>query len=512
VGAGLFTRGRMVPLALGLLALLLALLILHDVFFPPSASQTAVSTTAVATGTVRSAVTGTGTVVPAQQQNVGFGEAGTLAEVDVKVGDHVTKGQTLARLDTTILQQALQTAQNGETQAQATLNTTANGNGVVQAQHGLSSAQQSLSDTQAQVNLTNQQDQATLSSDKSQLDQDTNALNAFLATHPGACATTPLPTQCAAVNADNTKISADNNKIAVDQLAGQRSINQANNAVTTAQDSLNSQTISRPNTIASQQAALSNAQLQVQTAQRNLDMATLTAPFDGVVQSLSGVPGESASAGGGATAQSPGSIAPQPSSSGATSAAASGSGTGSAFMVLSSASGLQVIAPFAETDASRLAPNQTATITFDAVSNLTVTAHVLAVANNATVISNVTNYYATLVVDQLDPRLKSGMTANATVVVQNAAGVLTLPNSVITRIGNAAFVTLLSRDGKTQTRQAIQTGTVGDTTTEITGGLNAGDRVVRPQLRTGTGAAGAAGGRAGGAGGLGGGAVRGLGG
>jgi hypothetical protein len=123
----------------------------------------------------------------------------------------------------------------------------------------------------------------------------------------------------------------------------------------------------------------------------------------------------------------------------------------------------------------------------------------------------VTNYYATLVVDQLDPRLRSGMTANATVVVQNAAGVLTLPNSVITRIGGAAFVTLLSRDGKTQTRQAIQTGTVGDTTTEITGGLNAGDRVVRPQLRTGTGTTGTTG-AAGGRGGLGGGAVRGLGG
>ena len=300
MGAGLFTRGRMVPLALGLLALLLALLILHDVFFPPSASQTAVSTTTVATGTVRSAVTGTGTVVPAQQQNVGFAEPGTLAEVDVKVGDHVTKGQTLARLDTTILAQALQTAQNGQTQAQATLNTTQNGNGVVQAQHGLSSAQQSLSDTQASVNLTNQQDQATLSGDKGLLDQDTTALNAFLTAHPGvSCTNTiPVPTQCAAVNADNTKISADNNKIAVDQLAGQRSINQANNAVTTAQDALNSQTISRPNTIASQQAALSNAQLQVQTAQRNLDQATLTAPFDGVVQSLSGVPGESVSAGG----------------------------------------------------------------------------------------------------------------------------------------------------------------------------------------------------------------------
>jgi hypothetical protein len=96
------------------------------------------------------------------------------------------------------------------------------------------------------------------------------------------------------------------------------------------------------------------------------------------------------------------------------------------------------------------------------------------------------------------------MTANASVVVQNAQSVLTLPNSVISRIGTASFVTLLARDGKTQTRQPVQTGAVGDTTTEITGGLNEGDRVVRPQLRTTTGTAGGAG-AGGGRGGLGGG-------
>jgi multidrug efflux pump subunit AcrA (membrane-fusion protein) len=96
------------------------------------------------------------------------------------------------------------------------------------------------------------------------------------------------------------------------------------------------------------------------------------------------------------------------------------------------------------------------------------------------------------------------MTANASVIVQQAQNVLTLPNSVITHIGNAAFVTLLGKDGKTQTRQPIQTGAVGDTTTEIVGGLNQGDRVVRPALRTGT-AAGAGGAGRGGLGGGGGG-------
>jgi multidrug efflux pump subunit AcrA (membrane-fusion protein) len=64
-------------------------------------------------------------------------------------------------------------------------------------------------------------------------------------------------------------------------------------------------------------------------------------------------------------------------------------------------------------------------------------------------------------------------------------------------------VTVLSRDGKTQTRVAVQTGTVGDTSTEITSGLNPGDRVVLPQLRlpTQTPARGVLGGGGGGGGG-----------
>ena len=107
VGAGLFTRERVIPIALGLVALLLVFLIVHDILVPPSAGGTAVQLTAVTRGTVRSAVTGTGTVTPMTQQNVNFGAGGQIAEVDVQVGQKVTKGQTLARLDPTQLQQAL---------------------------------------------------------------------------------------------------------------------------------------------------------------------------------------------------------------------------------------------------------------------------------------------------------------------------------------------------------------------------------------------------------------------
>lgn len=494
IAVPLFSRERVVAAGLALVALLLAFLIAHDVVFPAGPATAAFQTRTVALGTVRSAVSGTGTVVPAAQYNLSFGEAGTLTEVDAKVGEVVKQGQVLAKIDQTIFQNALTQANNNLTTAQAALTATLNSNALVQAQHSLANAQQSLSDTQAQVNLTNQQDAQALSADQAQLAADQATLAADQ--KKDGCNLTPLPATCTTadqqaikqdqttVTQDNNKITQDNNKIATDQLSGQRSINSTTNAVTSAQDSLNAQTIQRPSTIASQEAAVSNAQIAVQTAQKNLDQTTLTAPTDGTVLTINGQVGETTSAGTGVTAQAPGTTAPLPSSS---SSSSGGSGAGaSTFMVLGNVSGLQVIAPFAEADAARLAANQTATITFDAVTGLSVPAHVLAIGAAATVISNVTNYYTTLVIDQLDTRLKAGMTANASVVVQQANNVLTLPNAAITRLGTLAFVNLLSSDGKTQTRHQIQIGTVGDTSTEIVSGLNAGDKVALPTLKTST--------------------------
>src|SRR5215469_15308431 len=107
MGAGLFTRERIVPIALGVVALLLVFLIVHDVLAPSGTSGSAVQLTTVTRGSVRSAVTATGTVSPMTQQNVNFGVGGQLSEIDVKSGDRVTKGQVLAKLDPTTLQQSL---------------------------------------------------------------------------------------------------------------------------------------------------------------------------------------------------------------------------------------------------------------------------------------------------------------------------------------------------------------------------------------------------------------------
>ncbi|OLC64559.1 MAG: hypothetical protein AUG06_00070 [Actinobacteria bacterium 13_1_20CM_2_65_11] len=517
----LLKKTRLVVAALAAIALVLGGLIYRDVFVGTKNTSSSVNLYTVARRTVTASVTGTGNLVPAQQANVSFKASGTLTEIDVKVGDHVTAGQVLARIDPTAQQNALAGAQANVAIAQANLQsaqTPLTASQIAQLRNNLANAQQTYNDTVAQVNLTNTQDSNQVTTDQNQLATDQQALtfnaayqaakqalttdqgtlqtaiNQFNAdgcksqTYPysGACVAdfTAVSTDqskvnadqlalngyTAAVNADQAKLNQDTAKQQADASSGQRSINQASASVTSAQDNLNTQTESKPNQILSAQAQLASAQAAVQTAQQNLANTTLVAPMDGVVNSINGVVGENAITGSGTTAQAPGTQAPLPSS------AASG-----AFMVIGNVSAMEVVIPFAESDASKLAFNQDTQVTFDAVPNLAISGHVVAVASAATVQSGVINYYATVALNQSNPALKQGMTSNATVTVSKATNAIVVPNLAITRLGGEAYVNTYVSGKAVQT--AIQTGVVGDQYTEVTGGLNEGAQVVIPTLK-----------------------------
>jgi multidrug efflux pump subunit AcrA (membrane-fusion protein) len=432
---------------LGLLGLALVGLIARDTFLAKPAAATVRLGTATR-GTVTSIVSGTGSLEPAGRMNVNFRVAGQLGEVDVKVGDKVTTGQVLARIDPSIQQANLSQAQASLAAAQANLQsvqTPLTWAQLTQLQHQLSNAQQNYNDTVTSVNTQNNADAAAVASD---------------------CPASP---NC---NSDKTKQNSD-------RVSGQIRINQAAQQITSARDNLNVQSQVKPNAIASAQAQVASASAQVQAAQLAVSEATLTSPTSGVVTSINGVTGEMVGAGGGTTAQAPGAIAPAPGST------STGSGTSSAFMVIDDTSSYLAVMPFAETDAGRLQPNQTASLTFDAVTGLTISGHLLSVSPSATVVSNVVDYYATFVLNRTDPRLRTGMTANASVTVAEADNVIRVPNAAVHTTGGTTMVTVYSNGEQVPTE--VVTGLVGDSTTEIKAGLNEGDRVVLPSLRTGTG-------------------------
>jgi len=444
---------------LGLIGVLLIVLIARDTVFAQPAAAT-IRTATADRGTVTSVVSGTGSLLPAGRMNVSFKQAGILTEVDVKVGDKVTTGQVLARVDSSTQQAALAQAQASLASAQANLQTTQSpltAAQIAQLQHQVSNAQQNYNDTVASVNATNQADAATVANDQAKVNTD--------------CGIDPASVACSQAR---TQLANDQSKQHMDAISGQSRINSASQQITSSRDNLAVQTQVKPNSLASSQAQVASAQAQVQAAQVALNQTTLTAPTSGVVISINGVPGETA---GGGTAQSPGSLAPAPSTG--------GTGGSSGFMVIDDNSSFVAVMPFAETDSARLAANQTVAFTFDAIPNLTISGHVLSISPSATVVSNVVDYYVSFVLNRTDPRLREGMTVNASVTVAQADNAVRVPNAAVRTTGGTTMVTVLSKGLQVPTE--VITGVVGDTYTEIKAGLNEGDTVVLPALRTTTG-------------------------
>jgi HlyD family secretion protein len=153
---------------------------------------------------------------------------------------------------------------------------------------------------------------------------------------------------------------------------------------------------------------------------------------------------------------------------------------GPSFLTLKDVNSFQVVAPYEESDAALIAPNQKVEVSFDAVPGLTEVGTVSSVAPAGTQIQDVTNYYVSVVLNGVDPRLKGGLTAETKVVVGNADNVLVVPTAAVQRGGQSGVVQVMQPDG-TQRQVQVLLGMIGDTNTEIVEGLNEGQQVVIAQ-------------------------------
>ena len=83
-------------------------------YFQPDTQETEsapMQTATVRQGDILVSATGTGTLIPAAEIDVGFGGSGKVTDILVSVGDVVEEGQVLAKLDDTLEQIAFQDAQ-----------------------------------------------------------------------------------------------------------------------------------------------------------------------------------------------------------------------------------------------------------------------------------------------------------------------------------------------------------------------------------------------------------------
>jgi HlyD family secretion protein len=265
----------------------------------------------------------------------------------------------------------------------------------------------------------------------------------------------------------------------VDEAAGRVSVENARSSLVSAQNNLASSATDRPSTIAQQQAVIDGAVAAVQQAQQGVDDTVLRAPVDGTVSALNGAVGEYVQSGSVTSALAPGSGAAIPGTGGA---AASGNDEvarpgGTQFIVLDGVETFEVVVPFEQSDAARIAPDQNVDVSFDAVPDLVRHGTVMAIGPAATSTSSVVSYYVTVVLTDTDPRLRDGQTAEAAVHTDEVRDVPAVPNAAVHRQGGQTTVTVIGFDGSQRT-VPFQAGAVGDTFTEVRSGLTVGDQVV----------------------------------
>lgn len=150
-----------------------------------------------------------------------------------------------------------------------------------------------------------------------------------------------------------------------------------------------------------------------------------------------------------------------------------------------------------EVDAAKVKVGNKATLTFDAIEDLTLTGTVAQVDVSGTVSQGVVSYSIEIAFDTQDARVKPGMTINAAIQTDTAQDVLVVPSSAVKTSNGTSYVQTftpaLSDTGGTsgvasQTPPGmipVETGLSDDTNVEITSGLSEGQQIVVRTTTTG---------------------------
>jgi multidrug efflux pump subunit AcrA (membrane-fusion protein) len=228
-----------------------------------------------------------------------------------------------------------------------------------------------------------------------------------------------------------------------------------------------------PIDVQSSQLSIQQQELSLQTAQTNLDDCYIRAPIDGVVSAIGAVVGEDV---------------PSP-----------------AVTIVGQSQVAEVT--LNEIDAAKVQVGDKATMTFDALPNLSVAGQVVELDPVGTVSQGVVDYNAQVALAQSNDQVKPGMSVTANIVTQADQDVITVPNAAVTTQGSSSYVLEPSSpvsDAEIASSSAggivlleaprlvpVTVGIANDTETEITSGMQVGDQIIAQTIKSTTGTTGA---------------------
>ena len=215
-------------------------------------------------------------------------------------------------------------------------------------------------------------------------------------------------------------------------------------------------------------------QIAVNTAQTNVNGATIIAPVAGLVEEVNTSVGQQVSAGSSSSSTSSG--------SGSAASSSSSSSSSSHAIVLITPGLFQVTGNVSDAQVNEIAVGQSAQV-LPAGSQQAVPGKVTAVAPVATVTSGVATFPVTVVLNGIQRSLRTGMSASVTIIVNQVVQVLTVPTSAVHTTASGSTVQVLV-NGQPQSR-VVTVGASDATRTQILSGVNIGDQVVIAKI-TGT--------------------------
>ncbi len=504
----------------------------------PKAAPVALSTVTVARGDVLSTVSSSGTVISPSDIALAPTTSGTLAKLNVKVGQSVRAGQVLAQMDTTSLSSSVAQAESSLAQAQANLAaiTTTVATSSLQLQNdqnAVTTAQNNFAYQQTLIAASQATDATTvatalnkLNNDKTTTTQNVGLYQSSVDTAKNSLASAQLtynnyeglygpagitPTFCASidtVNANCTTLTQYASAVTAAQTTYNNSLitqqqNLAKDAQTIAADQQSysdAQTTAALNvkknaqTLASAQAAIDSAQyaLKLYQTQNNgsaiststtVNQAQVTVAQAGLVLAQKNLAGATVVAPvSGKVASISNTLIGATISPNVTPTIGATGATG--FIVLTDVGGLQVTAGFSESDVAKIAVGQSASMAFTALPNAQGPAKVSAVALLPTTASGATTYTVTFQLTGKVVGLKPGMTTTATVIVADSPNAISVTSRAVTTRGSNTTVNVVTTVAgkKVETPTPVLVGIVGDSSDEILSGLKVGQIVALPAV------------------------------
>ncbi|MEA1909473.1 MAG: efflux RND transporter periplasmic adaptor subunit [Patescibacteria group bacterium] len=436
----------------------------------------------VSKGSVSKTVSANGMVTSDQKVELSFLSPGIVETVGVKVGDTVTAGDFLAKLDTKTLERQRAQASASASSASALFSKVQNplrssdrnvlSQSLESARVALRNAENSYnranSSYYAQLRLIDQglvSAQISLQNAVTALNQAQNNYQDIIYRYNmGQATLAELQQSQMALSSANSAHAMANaaynqavQKINVDKLGARSQLDAARAQLNGARAAYNlanaqyQQAVSNSHTAdvsaARGQAAAGWASVQVINSQ--IEKATLNAPISGTVTAVN--------------------ISPQELSSMAGPA-----------IVIETVNELQIESLVSEVDLQKINIGAHTRILFDALADVVTSGIVAEIDPSGTAIAGVVNYKITIVLDNYVNGLKPDFSADLEILTEQRDNAIFIPRTALERKDGGYIVKVLIDDEVEE--HFVELGLLGDTEAEIISGVNEGDRVVLREL------------------------------